>query len=540
MKASCFLLILSAATLGCEGSPHGPIEGAGRGATPPPADQAVEQTLRSLDKVLDPIPESGDNNSPKSAMTLTPRQPVHGTLLPKEKDWFVFESAAPAVLRGEVAQVTGCDVRLSLYGEGGKRLLRRVNNQGKDLDEVISNFQVEGTHHLLVERTRAKRKKGKTKEPCSYTVLMVENPPTTEDEREPNGSRSKASSLAQETIVRGYLNNGEDKDYFRVAPPASHVEALAVQFLGAPGSPAELVFFYGEEGRGTRSFVPAGERVELLPLRVSRDEKLFIAVKSLGGFNVNTPYRLEVIPASTDPNAPTTEPNDSTVDSNEIQEDAPGWISWPGDKDFWRVSNAKRGVLRVEFSGVPGVTLQASLIDENQKAVAVVRGNPGDSVLLPNVMAGSRPMFLAVEGLNGTFNARIPYRIQTQWREGVGEEREPNNQQAIAARGPGISLSQTTEGYLGWADDVDWLHLDLRAEEMGGIKTLKVQAPPSVTIQVRWVDETGQELLPPEIIAAGAVTTLTTFVMPGSYGIELKGLAGGFSAIESYSVSVQP
>lgn len=540
MKASYFLLTLSVAALGCEGTPHGPIEGAGRGATLPTPDQAVEQTLRSLDKVLEPIPESGDNNSAKSAMTLIPRQPVQGTLLPGEKDWFVFESNAPSVLRGEVAQVTGCDVRLSLYGDGSKRLLRRVDNQGNDQEEVISNFQVEGTRYLLVERIRAKRKKGQVKQPCNYTVLMVANPPTTEDEREPNGGRNRASSLAQETIVRGYLNNGEDKDYFRVAPPASHVEALGVQFLGAPSSPAELVFFYGEEERGTRSVVPAGERVELLPLRVSREEDLFIAVRSLGGFNVNTPYRLEVIPATVDPDAPPSEPNDSPVDSNEITENAPGWISWPGDKDFWRVSNAKRGVLRVEFSGVPGVTLQASLMDENQQALAVVRGNPGESVLLPNVMAGSRPTFLAVEGLNGTFNARMPYRIQTQWRKGVGEEREPNNQQAMAARGPGISLSKTTEGYLGWADDVDWLHLDLRTEEMGGIKTLKVQAPPTVTIQVRWVDDTGQELLPAEIIAAGAVTTLTTFIMPGSYGIELKGLAGGFSAVESYSVSVQP
>ena len=168
-----------------------------------------------------------------------------------------------------------------------------------------------------------------------------------------------------------------------------------------------------------------------------------------------------------------------------------------------------------------------------------VTGTPGSPLVLPNVVASARPSFIAVEGLNGTFNSRTPYRIQTEWRKGGDEEREPNNEQVMAMRGSGISLKQSTEGYLGWADDVDWFHLDLRNETGGGIRTIKIQAPATVTLQVRWVDKDGTPILPPEVVPAGDVTTLTTFAMPQSNGIELKGLAGGFSAVESYSISVQ-
>lgn len=550
MKAS-LLLCVCAVFLGCEGSPHGPIEGAGHGNSAPTTPIPSKALLENLDELPEPVREVEPNSTAKEAALLLPRQVLTGTIAePKDADWFRIEAPGPSILRAEVARVGDVDLQLSLYGKKGRRLLRQVNNTSKGGGEVISNFRVEGTVFLQVALSRQgirnlkAENKSASGEPASrdYSLVVVLNEPGDEDENEPNGSPKKARTLRQESGIRGYLNNGEDADFFRIPPPLSNAQSWVLSFLSATNSPAQIALFYGNEDRATRTRVDGGEMILIPRIRPDNKEDLYVSVTSLGGFNVSSPYRLEMLSTPLPEGAlPPTEPNDVLQDSIPLalNEKGEGIIGWPGDKDWWEISGARRGLLRMEISGIPGVALRAKVVAIDGSQMGSSLGLPGESILLPNVpTTGKSPVFLALAGNQNTWNDRIPYHIQTSWRKGSGEEVEPNETLSLALARPGISLKTATMGFIGWADDIDCFHLNTTKEPNGAILTFRFRAPKSVTIQARLVDAEGQELLPSEIIPANSTGTLTTYLMPGVYGIEIRGLGGGASADAPYSLSI--
>jgi len=370
---------------------------------------------------------------------------------------------------------------------------------------------------------------------------MVKNPKSLEDEEEPNGAQRKASTLPIGGVVRGYLNVPEDVDFFKAPPAPPGTTGWNLNFLSPPNCPVKVELYRGKSTRATVTEIAAGRRTELFGINAISDETLYVKVSGIGSVNTNTPYRLSLVPqmeANENQGPLFNEPNDSTRDSLEMTDTSQDWIGWAGDRDFWRVSNAKQGILKIEISGVPGVPLRASVLDANGNISGNVEGEPGEGLLLPNVRAGSTPQFVIVEGRKNAFNRVTPYTLKTTYRKGLGEEREPNNNLDQALRQPGFSLTSSTEGYLGWPGDTDWHHLDLRQEPMANIMTVKIQAPPSVTIQVTWTDRSGTPLVPVEVIPASALRTLTTFTPPASYGIEIRGVAGGHSTNEPYSLTI--
>ena len=193
---------------------------------------------------------------------------------------------------------------------------------------------------------------------------------------------------------------------------------------------------------------------------------------------------------------------------------------------MWRLSNRKPGILSIEITGVPGLALRATLLDREGNTLARTRGAVGRRLQLPNVGVGSAPRYLAIDAHNGGSNRTRPYTIQTQWRAGEFEEKEPNDSRLEAWRHPSLEADAPRKAFIGWEKDVDFHPLDWTRAPGPGILSVRVDAPPSVTLKVDWLSHTGELALDGPVVPAGESRTLTILAVPEKYAIRVKRFRG--------------
>lgn len=536
MIRSSLLSVLLFSLLGCPETPLGPVEGAGQGLKRPSNQERIQASGAQTSPLADPILEAEPNDSRENAQPILPLQPVRGSLnTRKDEDWFVMTTSEEQILRVELVECSGFNPVLELFDSTGKKLRRSVNNGGDGSGEVITNFHVLERVYLRVKLARKGKKSWN--EDNQYTILAALNHPRGGEEKEPNGSVKKATVLALDRVTRGFLNVPEDVDVFQGPTPTDDSGEWAVSLLAPPGTPLIVDLAYGKGPSAAVARVRGGKRLSMRGLRVRPSEPLTVSIRAGDRENVEASYRLQ-LERTLLAGPPPSEPNDTVTAALEMKESPSDWIGWPGDRDVWRLSNRKAGILSVTIRGVPGLALAATVLNLEGTVLARTRGRVGRNIHLPNVGVGSDPRFLAIEAHNQGVNQTTPYTIETTWRSGKDEEQEPNDSQSSAWRHASLESDAPRRAYIGWENDVDFHPLDWTRASGPGILSVRVDAPESVTLKADWLGSSGEVTLDGPVIPAGESRTLTTLVVPERYAIRVQAVSGSFNAETPYTVTV--
>jgi len=299
--------------------------------------------------------------------------------------------------------------------------------------------------------------------------------PSEVPEQEPNDDPTRAQDLHTERWIVGSVS-ADDVDYFRL--PAAHGEAAVVVIETEDAISVRVST--ARDGAAYDVDVDRARPTRIGPL--SRDVSLLIRVTGDGSYRVGI--------ASADGIAPpcgfAREP-DSRASPGARLEAVPSrvtaCIQSSGDIDHFRLpaaALADLGAFGIYVSGVPGVSLQVVVRDDEGSGVVELVGGPGRPVGIPSlrspVVGG---LSVEVRSLAGA-NDEVPYTIELRRVPPLNGtiEAEPNDTPMDASI---IDVIDIVNGYFHRPDDVDYYRIE-QAEER--VLRLTAEAPEGVDLQL--------------------------------------------------------
>lgn len=537
----------------CKSDAVGPIEGAGAGVSPDPAlhseyNSGTAQTNPATENETSSqvhVPpgsvtnETEPNDNPQSAMTVPVNAAIEATIgSPKDTDWFRIVPGGRSQLRAEIGGTETIDLEFSLYDDSGSKLWRKIDNFGTGSGETITNYVVEGPCLLKV------KPKGKgTYQNAPYRLSVVTGPVDATLEEEPNGSTLKATPLPIGETLSGYVNNKDDLDVFRIQPEPVNPEArYVIEAEGVDGVRASLLVFRANPKDSTKTHLQADKTCRLSGVGpITEAQPLYVAVQPHEGFHLSSRYQLKVTEANAAPTATELEPNDALSIATELDTDEAGQgsIGWALDEDWYRVKTIPPGVARVDVTGTSDVTLQVRVYSgDHQLLGEFASTSPGGDVIIPSVTVGT-------SGLTVRINSQKPeefrpdryYGVRVSWRDGGGEEREPNDSLTSSKNSP-LDIGIRRMGHIGHPKDVDHFELRVETQEKGEILTIRLHAPPQLPLLVTVLKQDGEEILNPTQVPGDEERTVTHYFESGVYVIQVRPASDVTTPESPYSLSV--
>lgn len=537
----------------CKSDVVGPLEGAGAGVSPDPALRAEfgsdarpgpGEPLNPTDPLAQnpsgsTTDETEPNDNPKTAMIVAPHSSVRATIgSAKDVDWFRIEPGGRTQLRAELEGSESVDLELGLYDESGSKLWRQIDNFGKGNGETITNYVIEGPC-LLKVRSKTKG----SYQNVGYMLAVVTGPVDAALEIEPNGSGLKATPLPVGETLSGYVNNKDDLDVFGIQPQTSAPELrYTVEAEGIDGVRASLVVFRNHPKESARTPLRSDRTSRVTGIGpVTDSQPLYVAIQPHEGFHLSSRYQLKVteVPA---PTAVTElEPNDALSIASELNVDDAGLgsIGWELDEDWFRIKSIPPGVARVDVTGTSDLTLRVRVYSgEHQLLGEFVSANPGGGVTIPSVTVGGSGLAVRINSQQPEeFRPDRTYGVRVSWRDGGGEEREPNDSVANAKNSP-LDIGIRRMGYIGHAKDIDHFELVVDAQEKGEILTIRLHAPPQTPLVFSVLKQDGEEIVTSPQVPGGEERTVTHYFESGVYVVKVQPASDITTPESSYSLSV--
>jgi hypothetical protein len=217
------------------------------------------------------------------------------------------------------------------------------------------------------------------------------------------------------------------------------------------------------------------------------------------------------------PTAAEKEPNDTPVQAQRLPlpETAPIAVSGdfivrtPGAKrdiDFYRIDPppgadagtapdagppAPRRVLRAEVHPATGLAVTLEATDEAGHALVSVSGQPGETVVIPNLAVRAAPVLLRLRA--GAGEAPLTsYKLMVRFAPfDAGAEIEPNGD---ATHATDLALGGEAVGYLGWHHDQDWYRLPTAGVADGSVLSADLDPVPEVAASLQLYGADGHKL----------------------------------------------
>jgi hypothetical protein len=118
---------------------------------------------------------------------------------------------------------------------------------------------------------------------------------------------------------------------------------------------------------------------------------------------------------------------------------------------------APRLVLRAELRPATGLAATLEATDEAGHALVSAVGQPGETIVIPNLAVRAGPIWLRVRTATGEAPALTTYKLVARFAPfDAGAEIEPNGDASHATE---LALGGETVGFLGWHHDQDWYRL---------------------------------------------------------------------------------
>ena len=279
--------------------------------------------------------------------------------------------------------------------------------------------------------------------------------------------------------------------------------------------------------------------------------------KAVRGANPRVPYRLTAA-VETGPEDLEQEPNDEPARATEIASPGTrtGYLSPPGDVDWYRIRAEQPMILHVEVSALERADLELSVLaagaKPGDKPQLLARANEGgvrEGEVLPNVRVPAGESFIKIEAaareLDGKWvrdaeDRDHAYRVSVQLLPDDGStDREPNNDAQTAQE---VSLPATIRGWIWPRRDVDLFRFHVGP----GAPPVTVRLSPvrGVDLQLRLMELRGSR--------AGVIGTADAFrgegeeqlvavpLKEGDYLVEVSSPRGkDASATQQYTLTIR-
>lgn len=488
MRRAALLALLFACKRGAEQAPPPP-------AAPGPA-QVQEQ----------------EPNDFQHAQQLPASAVVSGELsAPRDEDWFRLAPAeGPSALRLELKPSSAAE--LEVYDRDRRRVLG-VKAGGDEFGVVPA---VACAESCFVKVSGAG--------PQTYKLTVLASRADPARELEPNDDAAQAQELQPGKPLQGTFYAPGDQDWYRLATPQPG-QMLRVDTTPVEGVREELEIRSVSDGGVIGAF--QGGSVRALRVEEPADGGYFLVLRGRSKRGAPLlPYTLTASLQAAPPDLEA-EPNDDIAHATPLHGTASGYLSPPGDVDFYRLESDAGAILRAEVSGPDG-GVELALLAPDGGILARAE------LSLPAVGVPAGDSYLRVRG-----DWPEEYRLSAQLLPDDGTlEREPNDSIASAQE---LALPAQVKGTIWPARDVDFFRFHVPAGRPP--VSVVLSRVRGLDLQLRLLEVRGDRT---EVIGSshgargeGEEKLLSVPLKEGDYAVEVQSPRKDASRTDPYTLSVR-
>jgi len=288
-----------------------------------------------------------------------------------EEDWFRLDVGAQGLytLNVDASEVPGIYPVLEIYDANGYKV-KEADSQGAGNPVTLHNFGVKPPAHYLL-RLRSKLPAANAQVP--YELLTELVPWQGRTEFEPNDQRLDATPFDQDSIAGTIFPEG-DADWYRVSVPEDKRFILRAELSALAGMDLALSLRDDIGNELVHADNMGKEQPEVLTGYGVRKGDYYLVVSEKTGKKAD-PKATYTLAKSLTPyqEGLEWEPNDSSATAQGIKvgDSVDAYLAPKGDVDFYEFNVYTAGEIVFEITGLLNARLEATLYDQDGKALAL-------------------------------------------------------------------------------------------------------------------------------------------------------------------------
>lgn len=428
---------------------------------------------------------------------------------PADEDWFRVAPDAPSALRIELKPSGSAELEVS---DRDRRRILSVKAGGDEFGIVPAVGCAEACFLKVSGRG-----------PQTYTLSVTGATPDPARELEPDDDAAHAIELESGRAIEGTFYAPHDQDWYRIAVADAGL-MLRVETLPVGGVREELEVRSASDG-GVVGVFPTGS---IRALRVDEPPGggYFLALRGTSKHGAPlTPYSITATLLAA-PEDLEIEPNNDPAHATPFHGSATGYLSPPGDVDFFRLQG-DGGILRAAVSGPDG-GVELALVEADGGVVSRA------DLALPSVGLPEGDSYLRVRG-----EFDDAYRLTAEIVADDGAfEREPNDSLATAQL---LVVPAQVKGWVWPARDVDLFRFHVPAGHAPISIVLSHPREMDLQLLLREVHGDGGDVIGSSHSAQGdgEEKLLSVPLKEGDYAVEIRSPRKDASRTDFYTLSVR-
>ena len=370
------------------------------------------------------------------------------------------------------------------------------------------------------------------------------------EEAEPNNDLHNAQPVTHGTIVKGFIHEKMDKDYYKITIPPDSGAILKAELTGVADINLKMLLYdeYKEELLDVDSF-KEGENETITNFTLKSGDT-YLLVRELWlkanekKFNDTLAYNLRIYFNEVTKDIEL-EPNNKAIKATTLIPDTTmkGYFSPKGDEDWYRLSlnreNAK--YLQITLSGVENVDAKIKIYDPIEALIYKAdKGGKGEGEKITNLGIDLSNEFYYVVAASAKYHANesTPYELSVRFIHSSHKtEIEPNNRMVKATE---IVEDDSIFGFIDDSKDVDWYHIKRDVIE-SQIAKIEVKGIPKIDFKISLINDLEKTILSVDDTGIQEDEKITNIGLIGGedYYIKLETVKKGANVEDQYSIVMQ-